>query len=140
LLTAQLQEIGGRSAPLELLRRGKPASLTVTPEQRADYASFVAHVIRQEDLGRVFLAWPQAVEAIDPLTLTTGVEDLAALRLWSAERQPSDLASQVAGLLEQAKQLDKALEEVKHLQRSLEALDAAVKAQAQAPSEEKKSP
>ena len=34
-LTAQLQEIGVRSAKLELLRRGKPATLTVTPEQRA---------------------------------------------------------------------------------------------------------
>jgi predicted metalloprotease with PDZ domain len=139
-LTAQLQEIGGRSAPLELLRRGKPASLTVTPEQRADYANFVTHLIRQDDLERVFVTFPQAVEAIDPLTVTTGVRELAAYQLWSVERQPADLARQVTDLLEQAKRLEKALEEVKHLQKSLEALDAAVKAQAQAPSEEKKSP
>jgi membrane-associated protease RseP (regulator of RpoE activity) len=42
-LAEQLQAIGDKSVPLELLRRGKPAMLTVTPERHADPAALAIH-------------------------------------------------------------------------------------------------
>jgi serine protease Do len=127
LLSAQLQEIADRSTTLELLRRGKPASLTVTLEQRApqDYATFVTQFVQQGDLGEVLFTLPQAFEAIDSVKYT---DDLKAFLVSSAVQRP-DVLRQVADLIEQAKQLEKALEEVKRLQQSLEALDAAIKAE-----------
>ncbi|HXT60808.1 MAG TPA: PDZ domain-containing protein [Pirellulales bacterium] len=95
-LTAQLQELADRSLPLELLRRGKPASLTVTPEKRPPHDENLTPL-----QGRLTesLAWSSGLILLD-----------------NGKQAPPDLAGQVKTLLEQAKQL----------QASLEALQAAI--------------
>ena len=109
-LAAQIQEIGEKSVPLELLRRGKPATLTVSPEKRA-LQCFVVHLENAELISALTLtAEPMAIE----VNLDGGAIVL--------EAQPIDLAKRVADLQEQVKQL----------QKSIDALDAAVKAQSAA--------
>ncbi|HVC96229.1 MAG TPA: PDZ domain-containing protein [Pirellulales bacterium] len=111
-LTAQLQEIGGKSAPLELLRRGKPATLTVTSEQRAGQGALVNFEYSPHVLFTRVTNEPLQFHLSSVIDPTAGVLHL------SAGLAP-DLAKQVADLLVQANQL----------QKSLEALDAALKAQ-----------
>jgi len=115
-LAAQIQEIGEKPVPLELLRRGKPATLTVSPEKRAAQG-FVVHLENAELIsGLTFTAEPIAIDV---------KLDGAAIVL---EGQPIDLAKCVADLREQLKQLQKAID----------ALDTAVKAQSAAEGGQKK--
>ncbi|HEV7224060.1 MAG TPA: PDZ domain-containing protein, partial [Pirellulales bacterium] len=123
-LAAQLQEIADRSVALELLRRGKPASLTVAPEKRPrDEMNLWA--LRSTPAQTLYFADPQNLNNTSwglilgqPSSLDIFVSDKEA---------PPDLAAQVNTLLEQAKQL----------QASLEALQAALRPQpAAAASEE----
>jgi C-terminal processing protease CtpA/Prc len=108
VLAAQLQEIGGKSANLELLRRGKPATLTVTPEKRP-----AEGVVRLSETDNAKY-W---------INLAVQREVLSFVAADLANQQKPDLAKQIADLIEQARQL----------QKSLEALDAAVKSQSAAP-------
>lgn len=115
-LSAQLQEIGDKSVPLELLRHGKPAMLTVTPvKQAADM--WLRSFVRASDF------W---VTSLDNSVVNFAGERLSVLAFdiqsTAAPPPTPDLAAQIAELLEQ----------VGKLQKSLESLDAAVKAQAPA--------
>jgi len=106
-LAAQIQEIGAKSVPLELVRRGKPAMLTVSPEQRA--AQGLIFNLANVDLQ------PEVNFTTAPFTISfDGGEGIVL------QAEQPDLAKRVGELLEQVKQL----------QKSLEALDAAIKAQA----------
>jgi C-terminal processing protease CtpA/Prc len=118
-LAAQLQEIGEKSANLDLLRRGKPATLTVTPERRPAEPHLLFSAVdrgendvvkAQHQLGE-WLKW----------RLAPNRALIAELRL--ADQQKPDLAKQIGELLEQSRQM----------QKSLEALDAAIKSQSAAP-------
>jgi hypothetical protein len=109
-LAAQIQEIGEKSVPLELLRRGKPAMLTVSPEKRAAQG-FVFHLENLE------LA-PGLTLTAEPVTFDVNVDGGKIV----LEAEPIDLVKRVAELQELLKQL----------QKSIDALDAAVKAQSAA--------
>jgi membrane-associated protease RseP (regulator of RpoE activity) len=104
-LSAQIQEIGAKSVSLELLRRGKPAMLTVSPEQRPAQGLIF-------NLSNVHFA-PEAVLTAGQFTISLEGENAVV------EAEQGDLAKRVSEMMEQVKQLQKALE----------ALDAAVKAQ-----------
>ncbi len=120
-LAAQLQEIGDKSANLELLRRGKPATLTVTPEKRP-----AERAVDLSDADNAKYWINLAVQPSESLsTWLVPRRELLAVRLVSPDdQQKRDLAKQIGDLLEQARQL----------QKSLEALDAVVKSQSAAPS------
>jgi C-terminal processing protease CtpA/Prc len=119
-LAAQLQEIGDKSANLELLRRGKPATLTVTPEKRP--AERVVRLSETDNAKYWFNLVDQPSQSLS--TWLVPHRELLAIRLVSPDdQQKPDLAKQIGDLLEQARQLEK----------SLEALDAAVKSQSAAP-------
>jgi DNA-directed RNA polymerase specialized sigma24 family protein len=116
-LAARLQEIGDKSANLELLRRGKPATLTVTPEKRPQEQVLIFSAIdRGEDAVRLqhhLGEW-----------LTTRLAPSRDLVVeLQVDQQKLDLAKQISDLLEQARRMQKALE----------ALDTAIKAQNAAP-------
>jgi membrane-associated protease RseP (regulator of RpoE activity) len=123
-LSEQLQEIKRASVALELLRRGKPATLTVTPELRPQ-ANLAAQYAAEYDkqVGSVIsfaLTQPTAVwEQAAALSLEQA--DLA-----SAEKQ-ADLIAKVNTLIAQSKQL----------QASLEALQAAINPKGQPPQSDK---
>jgi C-terminal processing protease CtpA/Prc len=117
-LAAQLQEIGDKSANLDLLRRGKPATLTVTPERRpAEHVLLFSGVDRGQDAVRL----THQIGELLTTRLVTSRDLLVEAR--TDDQQKPDLAKQIGHLLEQARQL----------QKSLEALDAAVKSQSAAP-------
>jgi C-terminal processing protease CtpA/Prc len=117
-LEAQLQEVAGKPVSLELLRRGKPATLTVTPERHAVQNVSVNFTDARHRLSGVLLT----DEAYLGMTTNQVLLDYAA-------NQPqSDVAKQIGELREQVKQL----------QKSLEALDATVKAETAATAGEKK--
>jgi membrane-associated protease RseP (regulator of RpoE activity) len=108
-LAAQLQEIADRSVALELLRRGKPASLTVVPEKRPRdemnlWAQSINFTYQQGTAARLAIA---------------DNRPWSGLVFYNGKTAPPDLAEQVSALLEQAKQL----------QASLEALQAALRPQ-----------
>lgn len=105
-LAAQIQEIGAKSAPLELVRRGKPAMLTVSPEQRAAQGLIF-------NLENVNLQ-PELTFTTAPILISFEGDGVVV------QAEQPDLAKRVGELLEQVKQL----------QKSLEAVDAAIKAQA----------
>lgn len=116
-LQEQLQTIAEKAVTLELMRRGQPATLTVTPEKLAPAAE--QHLI-------VTYPFPYQVNVND-----------AGLGVWTS--QPNPFWSSVtvsANALEGAKpnadaQVAALLEQVKQLQASLEALQAALKMQPQ---------
>lgn len=118
-LSEQLQTIGDKSVALELMRRGQPATLTVTPEKHAPAA--------QESLS-VWLSDDPQVRLnafyVQDVLVPTGNRNAAdPNQVWSffvSETKP-DLAKQVSALLQQTRQL----------QASLEALEAAIKTQPQ---------
>jgi len=110
-LSAQIQQIGEKSVTLELLRRGKPATLTVSPEKRAAQGLVVLFDNLESIPGLTFTA--------EPMTISFDIDGDGVV----LGREPPDLAKQVGELLEQVRQL----------QKSLEALETAVKAQAKSP-------
>lgn len=131
-LSAQLQEIKDKPVVLELLRHGKPASLTVTPERRPQGVVLralegpLATVVVGTSGQEVYLT-PQftklAFEINDAGSL------LASHILAAAGHQPAAhaaLAAQAHALAEQAKQL----------QAAIEALQATINAQGQPPKSE----
>jgi membrane-associated protease RseP (regulator of RpoE activity) len=99
-LTEQLQTIGERSVSVELLRRGKPAMLTVTPEKHADAVAG----------GLAWLA--SSSYWVDPVS---NDQYHVAVRYpqWVAftQAQPAqpDLAKQLSDLDAQVKQLEAAV-------------------------------
>lgn len=102
-LTEQIQTIADKSVSLELLRRGKPAALTVTPEKHAEPLWTTASaLIASQNTYSANGVFPYPLAVFQP--------------------QPRpDLATQVNSLLNQTKQL----------QASLEALRAAIEPPAQ---------
>ena len=115
-LVAQLQELADKSVPLELLRRGKPAMLTVTPEKHG--------AGMHEHLPELFLL---ATRDGSPSPFGAMIVRSYAADGGNVERflanvvtlPKPDLSRQVADLVAQARQL----------QHALEALEAAVKVQ-----------
>lgn len=119
-LSVSLQEIADKAVALELLRRGKPTSLTVTPENQP-LANF--NVVVQTPAVQSFLfALPEhslfpgdksagAAELHNALK-AAGVAQLAHINLPTTKDRPSnmDLAHQVHGLLEQTRQLQMSVE------------------------------
>jgi predicted metalloprotease with PDZ domain len=116
-LEAQLQEVADKSVSLELLRNGKPATLTVTPEKHAVQNVSVNF---NYGLSGVLLTDKAALHLTASKVLDKFVVD--------ANQPKSDVAKQIGEIHEQVKQL----------QKSLEALDAAVKADTPAAAGEKK--
>jgi C-terminal processing protease CtpA/Prc len=119
-LEAQLQEVAGKSVSLELLRHGKPATLTVTPEKHAVQNVSVNFTDPPYSLSGVFLT--------DKADLRLTASKFLLDKFDAANQPKSDVAKQIGELREQVKQL----------QKSLEALDAAVKAETPATAGEKK--
>lgn len=101
-LSTHLQEIKDKSVTLNLLRRGKPASLTVTAELRPQREWFVVEPVYFSDLR------------VANFSLDDNVGTLAASRLLEAARNQPEaqavLTAQTSALLEQAKQLQAAIE------------------------------
>jgi membrane-associated protease RseP (regulator of RpoE activity) len=83
-LTAQLQEIAGGEASLKLLRRGKPATLTVTPKLHADAASNAFH-------PHLFLTY----SANGTIVGTRAVDSSAVKKQRNVAQQLSDLEAQL---------------------------------------------
>ncbi|HVA46463.1 MAG TPA: PDZ domain-containing protein [Pirellulales bacterium] len=100
-LGQQLQEIANKPVSLELLRRGKPATLTVTPEKRA-VASVHDLTFRVNDLAFPVYA-PQQLR-----TWTTSAQMAHGLAFITAQANP-DLAKQIGDLEAQVKQLEASL-------------------------------
>lgn len=111
-LQEQLQQIGDKAVSLELMRRGQPATLTVTPKKSAPAVEqhFVATypIPYQVNLNQA----PLTVWTTQPNPNWTNVFSVDA-----AESAKPNTEAQVAALLEQVKQL----------QASLESLQAALK-------------
>jgi membrane-associated protease RseP (regulator of RpoE activity) len=122
-LSAQLQEIENKSVALELLRRGKPATLTVTPELRRQPAVAAQYASNYDGQVRSIISFALAQPATvwDRATVRLEHADLA-----SAEEQ-ADLIAKVNELVAHAKQL----------QSSLEALQATLNAPGQPPAGDK---
>lgn len=99
-LTEQLQSIGDKSAPLELLRRGKPATLSVTPEKR-EAAWEAVHFTAQPEQDLVFVA-PQILEQL-------WVTDVSQPVNVALNQTKPDLAKQLVDLEAQVKQLEASL-------------------------------
>lgn len=120
-LSAQLQEIGDKSVALDLLRRGKPAMLPVTPVKKAAETWFTNVTV---GLSTVWAAEDASVARYQI------ARQLPAIAFDVGVPTKPDLTAQIAELLEQ----------VGKLQKSLEALDAAVKGRgaADTPETEKK--
>ena len=118
-LEAQLQRVADKSVSLELLRHGKPATLTVTPEKHAVQNVSVTFT---DGLSDVLLT-----NKAD-LRLTASKVLLDRFIVDAANQPKSDVAKQIGELHEQVNQL----------QKLLEALDAAVKAETPATAGEKK--
>ena len=124
-LTEQLQAIADKSASLELLRLGKPATLTVTPEKRAATLEAVHFV----DLQPYDLIWTtQQLQNPYWQVHLTQPFNTQPINIAYEQVKP-DLAKQVSDLEAQVKQLEAALA----------ALRTAIEAAAQpAPSGEQK--
>lgn len=132
-LSAQLQEIKDKPVALELLRRGKPASLTVTPELRPQGEALLRWFVPS---GVVVERTPeQAIYFTDPHSAKLAFESndagslFASQLLAAAVHQPAAhtaLAAQAQALAEQAKQL----------QAAIETLQATINAQGQPPKSE----
>jgi serine protease Do len=102
-LSEQLQSIADKSVALELLRRGKPATLTVTPEKHA--TPFEAEVHFLNEPGReLILLTPQRWEH---LTLG-GALSSEPLNVTYTELKP-DLAKQLNDLEVHVKELEASL-------------------------------
>lgn len=116
VLQEHLQQVGDKAVSLELMRRGQPATLTVTPEKLAlakQHRLFLqANLYQSVDLNQV----PLAVWTSQPNPDWTNVFSVDAV-----ESAKPNAEAQVAALLEQVKQL----------QASLESLQAALKTQPQ---------
>jgi C-terminal processing protease CtpA/Prc len=109
-LTEQLQTIADKSVSLELLRRGKPATLPVTPEKRA--TPWQTSVLSWEAMPNrdvVFLT-PQHFERV---TLG-GALTTEPINLTYSEVKP-DLAQQLSDLEAQVKQLEASLAALREL-------------------------
>jgi membrane-associated protease RseP (regulator of RpoE activity) len=113
-LSEQLQTIADKSVSLGLLRRGKPATLTVTPEKHADSWQVVNSV--RDGVWRVTFLAPQQAEVA---YVTHGLANFTDADVWAAgttdvlsfdvrENQP-DLVRQVGELEAQVKQLEASL-------------------------------
>jgi membrane-associated protease RseP (regulator of RpoE activity) len=103
-LTEQLQTIADKSVGLELLRRGKPATLTVTPEKRAETWQTVGFLDGGIRDAIVYVA-PQRLQLETAFTGTLGTE---ALNVTFTQAKP-DLARQLSELEAQVKQLETSL-------------------------------
>lgn len=124
-LSEQLQAIGDKAVSLELLRRGKPATLTVTPEQHAgSMGAAVRHFLVSSPGQFVDLD----VAATDTNGLSIGFVNPDPNRLVLLNQPKPDFAKQVIDLMAQVKQL----------QASLEALHAAIETPQPAKSGEEK--
>jgi membrane-associated protease RseP (regulator of RpoE activity) len=100
-LTEQIQSIGDKSTSLELLRRGKPASLSVTPEKH-DAAWQAVHLTAHPEQDLVFVA-PQSLERLwvaDTLSQPVNI---------ALNQAKPDLAKQLGDLEAQVKQLEASL-------------------------------
>jgi membrane-associated protease RseP (regulator of RpoE activity) len=110
-LSEQLQTIAEKTVSLELLRRGKPATLSVTPEKRA--TAWQANVLALDaapDLDVVFLG-PQQLETVT-LANVLANEPLNVIYsndLLRATQSKPDLAKQLSDLEAQVKQLEASL-------------------------------
>ncbi|HEV3339102.1 MAG TPA: PDZ domain-containing protein [Pirellulales bacterium] len=101
-LAEQLQTIADKSVALELLRRAKPATLTVTPEKRAD----AWQTVQLLDDRDVIFVTPQQVElGIATFASAIGTE---APNLTSTQAK-TDLVRQISELEAQIKQLEASL-------------------------------
>ncbi|HWB08714.1 MAG TPA: PDZ domain-containing protein [Pirellulales bacterium] len=99
-LSEQLQSTAGKPVALELLRRGKPATLTVTAEKHADSWQAVVNYVGND---LIFVA-PRQAEIVN----YTGTLTAAALNLTGGQTKP-DLLRQVDELAAQVKQLEASL-------------------------------
>lgn len=111
-LQEQLQQIGDKAVPLELMRRGQPATLTVTPEKHGPRAE-----------NQVWLqSVPYQFVEVNPVPLN----------VWTSQHNPYWTSVFSVNAVEGAKpnaeaQVAAMLEQVKQLQASLESLQAALK-------------
>jgi len=121
-LSAQLQEIKDKSVSLELLRRGKPASLTVNPELRPRFDEAMKLAVDlAHDNAVITFALSQDAKVLAEQTVIGRFEKAA-----SAVEQ-AELSAKVNELVAQSKQL----------QDSLEALQAAIEPKDQPPQSDK---
>jgi C-terminal processing protease CtpA/Prc len=121
-LSAQLQEIKDKSVSLELLRRGKPASLTVIPELRPRFDEAMKLAVDlAHDNAVITFALSQDAKVLAEQTLIGRIEKAAGAV------EQADLSPKVNELVAQAKQL----------QASLEALQAAMSPKDQPPQSDK---
>lgn len=129
-LSEQLQTIGDKSVSLEVLRRGKPATLTVTPEKKAPEQEFSVTLSQSNPNTPLYIYQSVPLQTYSANQLGFPVWNSSVYTVPDPNSLPGDPASRVANLLQQVKQL----------QASLEALEAALKAQPQpAEAGEKKS-
>ena len=121
-LEAHLQEIADKAVTLELLRHGKPATLTVTPEK---------HLVQ-----KLFLTYTDLPYRLEGVVFT----DKADMRLTASKVLLDNFIVDAANQPDSdvAKRIGELREQVKQLQKSLEALDAAFKAKTPATVGEKK--
>lgn len=106
VLQEQLQQIGDKAVSLELMRRGQPATLTVTPEKTAPVEQHWLFLQRNADqsldLNQVpFTVWASEAD------LSTNAFNIS---LAAPSANVASAEAQVAALLEQVKQLQAALE------------------------------
>lgn len=122
-LSARLQEIGDKSVTLELLRRGKPATLSITP-QKLPQGNVSFHVHSRPALESFFFTIPDKGDHVRRRIATdqAAIVD-SAIRFAATQGQNSaneSLPNQLSRLMEQSRQL----------QASLEALNAAIQKEA----------
>lgn len=124
-VVTNLQQIEAKSVTLELIRRGKPATLTVTPEKRPQGNANFNVQLQTPSSQALFFAIPEhghlwAHNAGQPIPL--------GLRLNHAEWHAVNDSATNAGLdatrLALSQQLDKLLEQTTQLQASLNAMKA----------------
>jgi membrane-associated protease RseP (regulator of RpoE activity) len=121
-LSEQLQAIGDKAVHLELLRRGKPATLTVTPEKKTPAVPtfLVRSSLNSADAELLFVnSVPLAADSENVTYFNVGNATNSVGVIFEAAKPDSQ--RQVAEMLQQVKQL----------QASLEALEASIKAQSQ---------
>lgn len=114
-LSAQLQEIKDKSVSLELLRRGKPAQLSVTPQLRPESAVRYVDFDADGDLDVAFsdAAGEFAGRSLFLEALKAVAERPSPAASGIAEAGPNAaLAARVSALLEQSRQFEAELEKL----------------------------
>lgn len=117
-LSAQLQEIKDKSVAIELLRRGKPAQLSVTPQLRPESA--VRYVDFDAD-GDLDIVLSEATGELVARSLLVGALKAEAERSLlalggTAEAAPEkSLSARIGALLEQSRQFQAELEKLQAL-------------------------